>query len=138
MKILHLALGAALFAGAAFAQDATVAARQEAMKTVAASTKVLGDMATDKAPFDTAKAEEARLALASAAASIPTLFQTEATDPKSEAKPEIWQNWDDFTAKAAALETAATGADASSLDAVKAAMGQIGPTCRACHTDYRL
>lgn len=137
MKTLHLALGAALFAGAAFAQD-DVDARQQAMKTVAASTKILGDMATDKAPFDAAQAEAARLALAEAAASVPMLFQTEATNPGSEAKPEIWQNWDDFAQKAAALQQAATGADVSSLEATRAAMGQIGPTCRACHSDYRL
>lgn len=144
MKILsRLVLGAALLsAGVAFAEgeatDPTVQARQALMKTVGMNTKILGDMAGGKTAFDAAGAAAAKVALAAAAADIAAKFETQATDPATEAKPEIWTNWEDFVTKAAALKTAAEGLDASSLDSVKAGMGAIGGTCKACHTAYRM
>lgn len=144
MKILsRLVLGAALLsAGVAFAEgeatDPTVQARQALMKTVGMNTKILGDMAGGKTTFDAAGAAAAKAALAAAAADIAAKFETQATDPATEAKPEIWTNWEDFVTKAAALKTAAEGLDASSLDSVKAGMGAIGGSCKACHTAYRM
>lgn len=59
----------------------------------------------------------------------------------SEAKAEIWTNWDDFQAKSqafvdavAALDTAAAGGDNA---AIAAAFQQMGGTCGACHQSYR-
>ncbi len=131
-----------LIAGAAFAaegvQDPQVKARQALMGVVAANTKVLGDMATGKTPFDAAAAEAAKVALAAAAAEAPAKFEPQATDPKSEAKPEIWTNWDDFVAKSEALLVGAEALDPSSLETVQAGMGAIGGSCRACHSAYRL
>ncbi len=144
MKILsRLVLGAALLsAGVAFAEgeatDPTVQARQALMKTVGMNSKILGDMAGGKTAFDAAGAAAAKAALAAAAADIAAKFETQATDPATEAKPEIWTNWEDFVTKATALKTAAEGLDASSLDSVKAGMGVIGGTCKACHTAYRM
>lgn len=132
----------ALSAGAALAEaeasDPTVKARMELMATVGAATKTLGGMAGDKAPFDAAAAEAAKAALVAAAADIPAKFEANASDPASEAKAEIWTNWDDFVAKGAAMKTAAEALDASSLDGVKAGMGAIGGSCKACHSAYRM
>lgn len=50
------------------------------------------------------------------AAGTPGLFEANETDPKSEALPEIWTNFDDFVAKAAELETIATGFSTSIND----------------------
>ena len=57
------------------------------------------------------------------------------------AKPEIWKEWDkfkklqgDLQAATAKLATAAKGGDA---DAVKAAFGDTGKACKACHDAYR-
>nr|WP_277604929.1 cytochrome c [Fertoeibacter niger] len=122
---------------AADAVEPTVKARQELMGVVAMNTKVLGDMAGGKTAFDAAAAEAAKTALAAAAAEIPAKFEPQATDPATKAKPEIWTNWADFTAKGAALGTAATAVDATTLEGVQAGMGAIGETCKSCHSAYR-
>lgn len=120
------------------AQDPTVKARMELMEGIGAAAKTLGGMAGDKAPFDAAAAEAAKAAMIAAAAEIPAKFEPQASDPASEAKPEIWTSWDDFAAKGAALKTAAEAMDATTLEGVKAGMGAIGGTCKACHSAYRM
>ena len=104
---------------------------------IGANTKILGDMAGEKAPFDAAKAAEAKAALSAAAAEIPAKFEANVDDPKSEVVPAIWTDFADFTAKGKALEDAAVAIDVSSLDTIKAGMGAIGGTCGACHKVYR-
>lgn len=143
VKTRHI--GAALIilaAGIASAQNMAsnpvVKERIDLMGVVRVNTATLGDMASGKAPFDAARAEAAKTALAEAAAQIPARFEPQETDPVSEAKPEIWTNWDDFVAKAQMLQTAAEGVDTGSLDGVKAGMGVVAGTCRECHTLYRM
>jgi cytochrome c556 len=60
---------------------------------------------------------------------------------KTEAKAEIWQKPEDFTAKhqaftqaASAFATAAAGQD---IAAIRAAHGNLGKSCKACHDLYR-
>ncbi|MFT4151057.1 MAG: cytochrome c [Paracoccaceae bacterium] len=135
------ALSIAAFATMALAEDAqdpTVLARQQVMKHVGGGMKALGDMAGGKTAFDAAKAAEAKAALVAAAAEIPAKFKPQASDPASEAKPDIWTNWDDFLAKASALETAAKAVDTGSADTLKAGMGAVGGACKACHSAYRM
>lgn len=139
-KLLAVALIAA--AGVALAKDGVqnpvVKARMDAMATIGANTKVLGDMAGGKVPFDAAQAAEAAAAINATALTVPGLFEPQEIDPVSEAKPEIWANWADFVAKADALAQAAAALDGSSLDGVKAGMGGIGGACKACHSAYRI
>lgn len=136
-----LVAGLVLVAGvavAAEATDPTVKARQELMDVIGANTKVLGDMAGGKAPFDAAAAETAKAALIAAAAEIPAKFEPQATDPKTTAKPEIWTGWDDFVAKGKALGDAAAAIDTSAIEGVQAGMGAIGGACKDCHSTYRI
>jgi cytochrome c556 len=136
-----LVTGLFLVAGAAFAADATdptVNAWQTLMDDQGAAVKVLGEMAGDKVAFDATAAEAAKARLAADAAMIAAKFQTQASDPASKAKPEIWTNWDDYVKKADALTAAATALDATSLDGIKAGMGAIGGACKDCHTAYRM
>lgn len=141
-RITAAAILATFATGAAFAageaSDPTVKERIELMKGIAGATRALGDMASGKVAFDAAAAESAKAALESAAAQIGTKFETPATDPVSESKPEIWTNWDDFLSHAVALSKISSGIDTSSADGIKASMGQIGATCKSCHSDYRL
>ena len=59
----------------------------------------------------------------------------------TKAKAEIWQNMDDFRAKAAALEQAtrkfAATARSGDLKQVAAGLGEVGGACKACHEKYR-
>jgi cytochrome c556 len=140
-KSTFVLAAAALAGGALLAQAATndaVKARQDLMKGIGAATKVVGDMAQGKTPFDAAAAAAAKAELEARAAQIAATFETEATDPESEAAPEIWLAFDDFTGKADALVTAAAALDASSLESLQGGLRAVGGACGACHESYRL
>ncbi|MFO1202363.1 MAG: cytochrome c [Tabrizicola sp.] len=137
-------IGAAITAGAALAEDMkrtdpNSIARGELMETIGKNIGVVGGMAGGKADFDAAAAEAAKAALIEATSKIEATFKDQgAADPASEAKPEIWANWDDFLKKAKAANDAATALDVSSLDTLKAGMGALGGACKDCHTTYRV
>ena len=60
---------------------------------------------------------------------------------KTRAKAAIWQKPDDFRAKALAFESTATkfnaAAKSGDLAAIRAAQGELGKACKACHDPYR-
>ena len=137
------AIGAALAAGAAFAQevrtDPNAIARSDLMKTVGMNTGVLGDMASGKTPYDAAAAEAAKAALVEAFGKVEATFMEQGgPDPVDLAKPEIWTNWEDFLTKANAAATAAGAIDVSSAETIGAGMGGLGGACKDCHTAYRI
>lgn len=143
MKLLSktIVAGLVLVAGMAFAkdgvQDPTVKARQELMGVIGMNTKILGDMAGGKTGYDAAAAEGAKAALIAASAEIAAKFEPQATDPMSDAKPEIWTSWDDFVKNAGVLNAAATAIDVASVETIGAGMGGIGGACKDCHTTFR-
>ncbi|WP_333814564.1 c-type cytochrome [Tabrizicola sp.] len=138
-----LIIGAVLSAGAAFAEeertDPNAIARAELMETIGKNIGIIGDMAGGKAAFDATAAEAAKAALVEATGKIEATFRDEgAADPASEAKPEIWANWDDFLKKAHAASDAAGALDVASAETLKAGMGALGGACKDCHTSYRV
>lgn len=138
--VILLALGTATAAIAhEGVKNPAVMARMNGMTNIAAEVKVLGDMAKGLAPFDQAAARTAAASIARHAAETPKLFQAREDDPKSEALPVIWGNFDDFTAKSLELETIALGLSTSigSADDLRPALQQLGANCSACHEIYR-
>ena len=136
-----LVLGLVMVGGIALAQskatDPTVHARQTLMDGNGAAVGVLAAMAKGERDFDAGAAEVAKQGLIAHAAEIPVKFKENATDPATKAKPEIWDNWDEFAKYAAGLGTAAAALDASTLDGVKAGLGAVGGACKACHEEFR-
>ena len=130
-------------ATAALAHDGVknpaVKARMEAMGLIGANTKILGQMAKGEIAFDADKARAAAATIAEQAERAPALFEANETDPKSEALPAIWENFADFTAKAGALQMATTTAAQAIAGPADLGpqLGQIGGTCKACHSKYR-
>lgn len=141
MKFVKAAvIGVILTAGAAFAEgdrtDPNAIARSDLMKVIGKNTGILGDMAGGKAAYDAAAA---RAALIEAAVKIEATFKDQgAADPASEARPEIWANWDDFLADAKAMGDAAGAMDIASAETIGAGMGALGGTCKDCHTEFRM
>ena len=143
MPLRPIPLFVALFAASAAlahsgVSNPAVKARMHAMMQIADNTKILGAMAKGEAAFD---ADEARAAAAIAAhaASVPTLFMAEEHDPKSEALPAIWQDFDTFGQRSEALTLAAAEA-AGTIETeadLKPALARIGGTCKSCHQDFR-
>lgn len=81
--------------------------------------------------------------IATLAPQVPTWFPA-GTGPeagKTQAKAEIWAKPDDFSAKAVAFDRAAfafqAAARGGNLDQVRAAHGDLGKSCKACHDIYR-
>lgn len=138
-----LILGAILSAGTAFAEeertDPNAIARGELMSLIGKNTGILGDMAGGKATYDAAAAEGAKAAIVEAAGKIEATFKDQgAADPASEAKPEIWANWEDFLADAKKLGEAAGAMDVASAESIGAGMGTLGGACKDCHTEFRV
>ena len=82
------------------------------------------------------------LAIQAWANQMTDFFPEGSTQSPSEALPAIWENFEDFKARAAANANAAgdlaglarSGADASALiNGFKA----LGKTCKNCHNDYK-
>ncbi|MEM9426633.1 MAG: cytochrome c [Pseudomonadota bacterium] len=120
-------------------ENPAVMERMHGMKQIAAHLKVIGDMAKGEAAFEAEAARNAASGIAKHAAAAPALFEAREDDPKSEAKPAIWENFEDFTRLSLELEVIATDLSAtiSTPEDLRPALQQLGQNCKACHTDYR-
>lgn len=119
-------------------KNPAVKARMMAMEAIGGGMKTLAGMAKGEMAFDSAKAEAAMATIAAEGMKVPALFEANETDPKSEALPPIWENWDDFVKKSEDMVMAAKGnADLPDQASLGAALGKVGGTCKACHSDYR-
>jgi cytochrome c556 len=133
------------FASLALAhEEATgvVKERMDLMEDQKDDMKLIGDMAKGNTPFDAAKAAAAARDIQTTSGKIPELFPEGTAGHPSEAKEEIWQDWEDFTAKADDLVRAAGELAAVLETAVgnewTAAFKQVSDGCKACHKSYRL
>ena len=143
--LIAMAAGLTALAGLALAHEGAtgvVKERMDLMEDQKDAMKLMGDMAKGKTPFDTAKAAEAARVIETTSAKIPELFPEGTTGHPSEAKKEIWQNWEDFTSKADDLARAASelesAIDKAAGDEWKAGFQNVSEACKACHKSYRL
>ena len=102
---------------------------------------VLNEMSTEEIPVDEAAFLAAARTIADRAPALIDGFENQTIVPESRARPEIFANWDDFTAKNAALVTAANAlVEATSSGGFAAGRGivsQVRDSCGACHRPYR-
>lgn len=136
--MITLVFGSAAW-GHSGVKNAFVKARMNAMSEIGRHTKTIGKMAKGQEAFDADTVRAAAGAITDYAAQTPELFKANETDPKSEALPAIWENYDDFVAKAEALEQVSRTLAASELtvDELAKAMAALGGACKACHARYR-
>lgn len=116
--------------------------RHELMEAIGDHAENIGDAM--KAGKTSVVANEAQ-GIALKAKQVTALFPTGSTDPKSRAKPEIWQKWADFERlaaamgdDAAALAIAAGGADDGNDADMKAASQKLFKGCKSCHDEFRV
>lgn len=136
-------LGTALPAAAQFAKpEDAIKYRKGVMTVMAAHFGRVAAMANGRVPFD-AKLVTENAEVATTLSRLPFAAFGPGTDKGAEtrAKPEIWAETDKFNGRArkmqeemAKLNAAAKG---GSLDAIKAAAGEVGTACKGCHDDYR-
>jgi cytochrome c556 len=140
-KIAIPSIAIALTAAAIHAhtvENPAVQKRMDVMKEIKGAMGVLGGMAKGALAFDAAAAGAAQNTLIEQSGMVAATFEANETDPKSEALPSIWENWDTFVEMADDLTFAAEGLDASSLDGVRGGLGNIGASCGACHKKFRM
>ena len=137
---------------AGFATALPVAAQfakpEDAVKYRKAAFTVMGThfgrvaaMANGKIPFD-AKAAADNAEIATIASRLPYAGFVEGTDKgDTKAKPEIWAERDKFNAAASKMQEEMgklnVAAKSGNLDSIKAAVGDTGKACKACHDNYR-
>jgi cytochrome c556 len=138
-----LAMLASLPAAAQFQKpEDAIKYRQSAFTVMANHLGRVGAMAQGRAPFD-AKAAADNAAIVVTMSKLPWVAFGEGTDKglPNRAKPEIWKDSakvKDLAGKMMAeAEKFEAAAKSGNLDAIKAAMGPLGASCKACHDDYR-
>ncbi len=134
-----LGVAVAVAGGAAFAQADAIKARKDGFQVFRTSMGAIKRVVDGNG--SAADAAAPAQAIAAQAAKQVAHFVPGSDKGDTKAKPEIWANMADFTAKMKAAETAAmqlaTVAQAGNLDGVKAGFGALGGTCGACHKAYR-
>ncbi|RYH06734.1 cytochrome c [Tropicimonas sp. IMCC6043] len=147
VKPAVLGLAAALLAGTTLAQDMpnpAIKARQSVMALRGFELGILGAMAKGDVPYDAEVAAKAAGNLVLLSQLDLSAMWPEGTDNSAasgtRALPDIWSNFDDVAAKAGILNEAALELQAAAgtdLESMKAAMGNLGAACTACHKAYR-
>ncbi len=148
MKRLLLATVAAVGAMAALPAAAQFQKPEDAIKYRQSAFTVMGNhvgrigaMASGRAPFD-AKVVADNIAIAATMSTLPFAGFGPGTDKgETKAKPEIWAEMDKFRAGAKKMQDEmvklSTVAKGGNIDTIKAAAGEVGKLCKACHDDFR-
>jgi cytochrome c556 len=119
------------------AQDAAaiVKERTDTMKGAGGAAARINKAEDAKATVDDAKLIQANVK------KLAGLWPAGSVTPDSRAKPEIWQNQDDFKAKLADVQkeadTLVALSDKGDLTAIKAQVPMVVNACNACHKVYR-
>ncbi|WP_209010863.1 cytochrome c [Labrenzia sp. PHM005] len=118
--------------------------RMDAMEAIGGNMKLAGQMLRGQKPYDAAALRQAAETIAeNAGEKLTRLFPEGSLMPPTEARPEIWQDWDKFAGfsndmKAAASELAIKAGEGAEKGAVAAAFSKLAQTCKACHEAFRI
>ena len=120
-------------------KDKNVKERMMVMKAMADNTKIIGQMLKGKTSFDENEAKLALERLSSLSLKTPKVFEVNATDPKSEAKPAIWDEFDEFTklSQDLAEATEVLARSVGTINDLRPALKRVSSGCKACHSKYR-
>ena len=132
----------ALPAAAQFAKpEDAIKYRKAGMTLMATHFGRVAAMANGRIPFD-AKAAADNAELATMLSKLPFAGFVEGTDKgETKAEPKIWTEMDKFKGAAAKMQEEMAklnvAAKSGNLDSIKAAVGETGKSCKACHDVYR-
>lgn len=137
-----LALSCALPAAAQFQKpEQAVKYRKATFTVIAAHFNRIGAVVKGQVPFD-AKAVADNAQIVAALSGLPWhAFGAGTHTGATEALPAVWSEADKFKTGATQFQDAATklntAAKAGNLDAIKAAFGETGKTCKSCHDTFK-
>ncbi len=114
--------------------------RQTLMSNVGSNMGAIGDILKNRLELPGHVAVHAGL-LAESAQLIGAAFKKNVATDATDAKPEIWQDWEKFEMAIADLEKAARGLAAAAAGNDPAAVGPavkaLGKSCGGCHKPFR-
>ena len=137
-----LACAIALPAAAQFAKpEDALKYRKAAFTVMARHFGIVAGMANGKIPFD-AKAAADNAEIATMVSKLPYVGFVEGSDKgDTKAEPKIWTEMDKFRAAASKMQDEMVklnvAAKGGNIDTIKAAVGETGKACKACHDNYR-
>lgn len=143
--ILTGTLACALWVSSAQAQFAkpedAVKYRQSALQLIASHFGRMQPVMKGQVPYDAA-AIKANVELLKTLSVLPWAGFVEGSQAGTSAKPEVWSDAAGFKAAQSKFEGAvdklAVAANSGDLDRVRAAFGDVGASCKACHDSYRV
>ena len=121
--------------------DPDVKARQDSMKSWGDAMGIMGDMAEAPDTFDAEIFKEQAAFLAKDSASPWSHFENQ--EAMGNATEAVWSNADGFSAEAdnfqkVTAELNAAAQSATSVEDVQPAFGEVGASCKSCHTDFKV
>lgn len=135
-------IGLALIATGVQAQDdkAYLDHRQKVMKAIGGHMGSIGAIMKNKLPYQSTIVAHAQgLQLASSV--IDDAFEKEITEGRTDSKPDIWQDWNKFSAAARKMGEEsgklAKVAQSGDMAAIAAQVKAVGKSCGGCHKPFR-
>lgn len=141
-KLLLVVVCLTLPLSGAYAQsdESYVQYRQKVMMSIGANIGAIADTLKNQLPYQKNIATHAQQ-MQIASTLIESAFQQEITDGKTDAKPDIWKDWDKFTAAAKKMgEESGKLADiaqSGDMAAIGAQVKALGKACGDCHKPFR-
>lgn len=140
LSLLALCLVVSLATAQAQSDEAFLVYRQKLMQGQGASMGAISQIVKNKLPFSGHIATHAH-DINRLSKLIADAFEKKITEGKTDAKPEVWQDWDKFVEAAKKLESEsaklaqiATGGD---MAAIGAQVKAVGKSCGGCHKPFR-
>lgn len=137
-----LATGLALPLSQSHAHEGATGVVKERMDAMTEAGKAMKDAGEHiRSNRSVAAVRDDALAVAAVATKIGAQFPAGSDKPPTDAKPEIWVRWDDFTARAQTLERESLGlaaaVDAGDASGIARQFQVVGRACAGCHETYR-
>jgi cytochrome c556 len=132
-----LVLSASILWAHSGVKDPNVMKRMKLMSSMAENTKILGQMMKKQIPFDDEIAMSSMKKIEELSEATPMAFKINASDPKSEAKPLIWEEFVAFTELANQLTDDLATSTIKTYDDLRPVLMKTAGSCKACHTRYR-
>jgi len=132
-----LVLSASILLAHSGVKDPNVMKRMKLMSSMAENTKILGQMMKKQIPFDAGIAISSMKKIGELSEATPMAFKINASDPKSEAKPLIWEEFVAFTELANQLTDDLATSTIKTYDDLRPVLVKTAGSCKACHTRYR-
>lgn len=140
LLVVFVALVVPLASALAQSDEAVIEYRQKVMQSIGANMGATGEILKEKLPYQAHIAHHA-YQIQSASELITGAFKKQVAEGKTDAKTDIWKDWDKFAAAAKDLQEEsgklAMVAQSGDMAAIAAQVKAVGKACGGCHKPFR-